>query len=145
MDEHRRLAFATFVEQKTEAALSATIRSLTTVVDRNTDSDFIGVGNSWTRLHYDGDFGLTVAPVNGTSLSLVFVQSRDGNTEAVDPSEFGAGPTDTHLIYEGLSRVAADAVLAGAGTVHPTAFFSVWHPELVALRESLGLPRHPVD
>jgi riboflavin biosynthesis pyrimidine reductase len=47
------------------------------------------------------------------------------------------------LIYEGLSRVAADAVLAGAGTLHRDAFFSVWHPELVALRQSLGLPRHP--
>jgi hypothetical protein len=25
----------------------------------------------------------------------------------------------------------------------PTTFFSVWHPKLIALRESLGLPRHP--
>jgi len=39
--------------------------------------------------------------------------------------------------------VAADAVLAGAGTVHAGAFFSVWHPELVALRQALGLRRHP--
>ena len=42
-------------------------------------------------------------------------------------------------------RVAADAVLAGAGSVHRDAFFSVWHPELVALRGSLGLPRHPAQ
>ena len=55
-----------------------------------------------------------------------------------------ARPTQ-HLIYEGLSRVAADAVLAGAGSVHRDAFFSVWHPELVALRASLGLPRHPAQ
>ena len=80
-----------------------------------------------------------------TNLSLAFVQSRDGNTEAADPGEFGAGATDKHLIYEGLSRVAADAVLVGAGTVHPEAFFSVWHPELIALRESLGFPRHPAQ
>jgi riboflavin biosynthesis pyrimidine reductase len=145
MDEHRRVAFETFVEQKIQAALSASIRTLTTVFERNADTAVRGVGNSWTRLHYGGDFGLTVAPVNGTSLSLVFVQSRDGNTEAADPSEFGAGATDTHLIYEGLSRVAADAVLVGARTVHPKAFFSVWHPELVALRESLGLSRHPAQ
>jgi riboflavin biosynthesis pyrimidine reductase len=57
----------------------------------------------------------------------------------------GGGDTDKHLLYEGLSRAAADAVLAGAGTLHPTAFFSVWHPELVSLRLSLGLPRHPAQ
>ena len=37
----------------------------------------------------------------------------DGNTGAADPSTFGGGETDKHLIYEGLSRVAADGVLAG--------------------------------
>src|SRR4029450_10404182 len=111
MDDHRRVAFEAFVEQKVHAALSASIRTLTTVFERNADTAVRGVGNAWTRLHYGGDFGLTAAPVNGTSLSLVFVQSRDGNTEAADPSEFGAGATDTYLIYEGLSRVAADAVL----------------------------------
>jgi riboflavin biosynthesis pyrimidine reductase len=103
------------------------------------------VGNSWSRLHYGGDFVLSVAPDNCTSVSLVFVESQDHNTETADPSEFGAGATDTHLIYEGLSRVAADAVLVGARTVHPETFFSVWHPELVALRLSLGLRRHPAQ
>jgi hypothetical protein len=39
--------------------------------------------------------------------------------------------------------LAADAVLAGAGSVHRTAFFSVWHPELIAVRASLGLRCHP--
>jgi len=145
MDEHRRIAFETFVERKTQAALSASIQSLTTVFERSADTAVRGVGNSWTRLHYGGDFCLTVVPFNRTSLSLVFVQSQDHNTEADDPGEFGAGATDTHLIYEGLSRVAADAVLVGARTVHPEAFFSVWHPELVALRESLGLSRHPAQ
>src|SRR3712207_8639295 len=52
------------------------------------------------------------------------------------------GATDKHVIYEGLSRVAADAVLAGAGTVRGAQLiFSVWHPELVALRSGVGLPR----
>jgi hypothetical protein len=38
--------------------------------------------------------------------------------------------TDKHLIYEGLSRAAADAVLAGAATVRAgDIVFSVWHPE----------------
>jgi riboflavin biosynthesis pyrimidine reductase len=79
-------------------------------------------------------------------ISLVFVQSKDGNTGTDNPEELGGGATDKHLIYEGLSRVAADAVLAGATTAAgEDVFFSVWHPELVALRASLGLPRHPTQ
>jgi 5-amino-6-(5-phosphoribosylamino)uracil reductase len=78
--------------------------------------------------------------------SLVFVQSKDGNTGARDPAALGGGETDQHLIYEGLSRVAADAVFAGAETVRGgDVIFSVWHPELVALRGALGLPRHPTE
>jgi riboflavin biosynthesis pyrimidine reductase len=76
---------------------------------------------------------------------LVFIQTKNGNTGGPNPCAFGGGATDQHLIYEGLSRVAADAVLAGAGSVHRTAFFSVWHPELIALRALLGLRRHPAQ
>jgi len=76
----------------------------------------------------------------------VFVQSKDGNTGADSPEDLGGGPLDKHLIYEGLSRVAVDAVLAGAKTAdNENTFFSVWHPELVALRRELGLPRHPAQ
>jgi len=75
-----------------------------------------------------------------------FVQSADGNTSAADPGLLGGGNTDRHLVYEGLSRVAAEAVLAGAETVRESeVVFSVWHPELVDLRRSLGLPRHPLQ
>ena len=74
------------------------------------------------------------------------VQSSDGNTCAADPGLLGGGNTDTHLIDEGLSRVAVDAVLAGAETVRRSeVVFSVWHPKLVDLRMSLGLSRHPVQ
>ena len=104
-----------------------------------------GVGNSWTRVRYDGAFGLVALPPDATALSLVFVQSADGNTVAANPALLGGGATDQVLIYEGLSRVAADAVLAGAGSVHAGAFLSVWHPELVSLRAALGLPRHPAQ
>jgi len=52
--------------------------------------------------------------------SLVFVQAADGNTVASDPALLGGGQTDKHIVYEGLSRVAADAVLAGARTVRGT-------------------------
>jgi riboflavin biosynthesis pyrimidine reductase len=79
-------------------------------------------------------------------VSLVFVQSRDKNTGASEPAELGGGDTDRHVIYEGLSRVAADAVLAGTTTVTGAeVFFSVWHPDFVALRKSYGLPRHPAQ
>ena len=89
---------------------------------------------------------LAAAPRDLPSANLVFVQSRDGNTGAEDPSSLGGGEADKHLIYEGLSRVAADAVLAGAETIRGgDIVLSVWHPELVALRESLGLPRHPIQ
>jgi riboflavin biosynthesis pyrimidine reductase len=139
-------AFAAFAARKVREASAATICTLTTVfADRDAEeTERLRVGNAWTRLHYSGDFSLVVAPRNRSSLSLVFVQSRDGNTGG-DPGAFEGGDTDKHLVYEGLSRVAADAVLAGARTLHPSAFFSVWHPEIVALRRSLGLPRHPAQ
>jgi riboflavin biosynthesis pyrimidine reductase len=79
-------------------------------------------------------------------VTLVFVQSKDGNTGAADPSALGGGETDLHLIYEGLSRVAVDGVLAGSGTLCASKIvLSVWHPQLVALRAELGLPRHPAQ
>lgn len=104
------------------------------------------IGTDWTRRHYGGDFHLFPVPPDRPAVSLVFVQSRDGNTGASNPDDLGGGPTDKHLIYEGLSRVAADAVLAGAATAAGRhVFFSVWHPELVRLRQELGLPRHPAQ
>jgi riboflavin biosynthesis pyrimidine reductase len=85
-------------------------------------------------------------PADRPAISLVFVQSLDGNTGAANPDDLGGGPTDKHLIYEGVSRVAADAVLAGATTAAGTnVFFSVWHPQLIHLRRELGLPRHPAQ
>ena len=63
-----------------------------------------------------------------------------------DPSSLGGGEADKHLIYEGLSRVAADAVLAGARTIRRRSLvLSVWRPELVALRAAMALPRHPIQ
>lgn len=96
---------------------------------------------------FDGPFYVSPAPSNELpSTSLVFVQSRDGNTGAANPSSLGGGEADKHLVYEGLSRVAADAVLAGAETIRGGRIvLSIWHPELVALRSSLRLPRHPVQ
>lgn len=105
------------------------------------------IGNAWTRALFDGDFYVSPPPSTlRPACSLVFVQSADGHTEAPDPGALGGGDTDKHLIYEGLSRVAADAVLAGAETARGgNTIFSLWRPELVHLRSVLGLPRHPVQ
>ena len=71
-------------------------------------------------------------------------QSHDGNTGADDPGTLGGGNTDKHLIYEGLSRVDADAVLAGATTARSDELvFSVWHPELASLRRERGRAPSP--
>lgn len=137
--------FHSFVEQKTRAAEQAIIERLVTLEDRASRFALRPLGNAWTRATFDGDFHLFEPPQNLPALSLVFVQSRDGNTVVPDPATLGGGPVDFHLIYEGLSRVAADGVAAGAATVGKKVFFSVWHPEIVALRRELGLPRHPAQ
>ena len=140
-----RARFERFVERKTHEAAAARIEPLATIFDLHDDRRLLAVGNAWTRSHYGGDFGLAVAHQDETAMSLVFVQSNEGNTGASDPDALGGGATDKHLIYEGLSRVAADAVLAGGRTLHAGAFFSVWHPEVIALRRTLGLARHPAQ
>lgn len=113
--------------------------------DRSSEHVVLSVGNDWTRRHYGGDFLMSPLPESLPGVSLVFVRSREGNTVAHNPSALGGGDTDLHFVYEGLSRVAADGVLAGARTATGRVLFSVWHPELVALREALGLPRHPAQ
>lgn len=123
----------------------AGINRLTTIEDRSSGFPVTLIGNDWSREYFDGPFYLFDAPGDLPAISLVFVESADGNTAADSPSDLGGGPTDLHLIYEGLSRVAADAVLAGASSVGPSTFFTVHHPELVKLRLALDLPRHPLQ
>jgi riboflavin biosynthesis pyrimidine reductase len=139
--------FAAFAERKTREAESAVIAPFRTVDDRSAAFDCVQIGNAWSQERYDGLFHLPArGPADVPFVSLCFVQSRDGNTGADDPEEFGGGPADKHVIYEGLSRVAVDAVLAGATTAAGSdTFFSVWQPQLVALRDALGLPRHPAQ
>lgn len=121
------------------------VHRLRTIEDRSSRWPLLAIGNDWSRDYYDGPFHLFDAPPDRPAVSLVFVQSRTGNTGAANPEELGGGATDKHLIYEGLSRVAADAVLAGASSVGHEQFFTVQHPEMVALRRQLGLPRHPAQ
>ena len=144
--DRRSESFGEFVARKEAEAARAVLSPFVTGVDQP-PADVIPIGNAWTRRMFDGPFYVSAAPPNELpSTSLVFVRSRDGNTGAADPSSLGGGEADKHLIYEGLSRVAADAVMAGAETVRGGRIvLSIWHPELVALRASLRLPRHPVQ
>jgi riboflavin biosynthesis pyrimidine reductase len=140
--------FRDFVARREREAEAATIAPLVTEIDRGRgEPDFVAIGNEWTRRLFDGDFYASSSrDPELPETSLVFVQSRDGNTGASDPSTLGGGEADKHLIYEGLSRVAADAVMAGANTVRGGRIvLSTWRAEMVALRTSLGLPRHPVQ
>ena len=138
--------YAAFTARKTQLAASAALPPYVTAFDAP-DPDLLAIGNDWSRALFDGPF--YVSPPRDPArpaCSLVFVQSADGNTGADDPGTLGGGDTDKHLIYEGLSRIAADAVLAGAETVRGAeVIFSVWHPQLVALRAAMGLPRHPLQ
>jgi 5-amino-6-(5-phosphoribosylamino)uracil reductase len=138
--------FGQFEARKTRLATTVPLPPYRTELD-DPDAKALAIGNAWTIGLFDGRFYLSPAATTARpACSLVFVQSADGNTSAADPGVLGGGDTDTHLIYEGLSRVAADAVLAGAQTVRGgEVMFSVWHPQLVDLRTSLELPRHPVQ
>jgi len=141
-----RERLSAFVARKEADARVARLLPFVTDVDEGGDA-FDRIESTWTRAFFDGPFYASrPADHRLPATSLVFVQSRDGNTGAADPSGLGGGDTDQHLIYEGLSRVAADGVLAGAETIRGgQLIFSTWHPELVALRASLGLPRHPLQ
>jgi riboflavin biosynthesis pyrimidine reductase len=145
--------FQAYCTRKQQAALAAPLPGFESVPKTGHAAELIRIGNDWTRSLFDGWFYRSpnlesnhrggVTPVM-PHINLVFVQSRDGNTEADDPGTLGGGDTDKHLVYEGLSRVDADGVMAGATTAHDDELvFSVWHPELVRLREKLGKPRHP--
>jgi riboflavin biosynthesis pyrimidine reductase len=137
--------FDEVVRRKTRAAAAAELPPLQTV-ERGAIEDLDAVGNQWTRQVFDGDFYLSRGNSDVPATSLVFVQSSDGNTGTRNPASLGGGATDAHLIYEGLSRVAADGVLAGAETIRGSqVVFSVWRPEVMALRAALGLPRHPIQ
>jgi riboflavin biosynthesis pyrimidine reductase len=138
-------SFAAFIDRKSRAAAAADLPPYTTELERPFDG-MLAIGSPWTARVFDGPFYLSPLPPRLPACHLVFVQSLDGNTGARNPQTLGGGETDKHLIYEGLTRVSADAVLAGSATVRGgSVVFSVWHPELVRLRESLGQARHPIQ
>ena len=139
-------AFDAYVAEKTAAAMSAPTAPYVTVA-AHPDENMRPIATPWSASRFGGPF--YVREPAGALLptcSLVFVQSADRNTVAEDPASLGGGATDYHVVYEGLSRVVADAVLAGSRTASAgETIRSVWHPELVELRQTMGLRRHPTQ
>jgi riboflavin biosynthesis pyrimidine reductase len=126
------------------AAANQPLPRLRTVLDRARQRRLEPIGTDASILVFDGPFYQS-PPLAGISMGVVFVRSRDGDTGTKDPSSLGGGPIDEHLIYEGLTRAGVHAVVVGAGTLHESSFFSVWRSDLVELRFSRGLPRHPAQ
>ena len=141
------LRFEEYARRREQEALAATLPAYKTVVDHGAGT-LTPIGNEWTEKLFDGPFYQSPSPAQPglPVVNLVFVTSREGNTIAENPQLLGGGHTDKHVIYEGLSRVCADAVLSGAATARSRSLvLSVWHPELVKLRLALGKPRHPMQ
>jgi riboflavin biosynthesis pyrimidine reductase len=138
--------FHALVERKTRTASAAVLSPFATERD-DAAEHLAAIGNAWSRTMFGGLFYVSQpAAADLPAANLVFVQSREGNTATSDPSTLGGGKADTHLIYEGLSRVAADAVMGGARTIGAgNMLLSIWRPELVALRNAMALPRHPTQ
>ncbi|MGH9411576.1 MAG: hypothetical protein ACRD1V_19240 [Vicinamibacterales bacterium] len=127
------------------AAASVPLPPVRTIADRGAQRGLTAIADSWSSTVFDGPFYQTPSD-GGLSCGVVFVRSADGNTGTDDPSSLGGGPVDEHVIYEGLTRVAADGVVIGAGTLSRDSFFTVWRPELVELRDhAFGLPCHPAQ
>jgi riboflavin biosynthesis pyrimidine reductase len=137
--------FDDYCRAKEHAAVAAALPPFKTAAIDLQSGTFRAIGNPWSRTLFDGDFyRSTYVNLDIPVTNLVIVESQEGNTGADDPATLGGGKTDKHLIYEGLSRVDAAAILAGATTArNDELVLSVWHPELVALRRDLGRTRHP--
>ena len=139
--------FDDYCRAKEHAAVAASLPPYKTAAIDLQFGTFRAIGNTWSRMLFDGNFyRSTYVNLDIPVTNLVIVESQEGNTGAHDPATLGGGQTDKHLIYEGLSRVDVDAVFAGATTARSDELvFSVWHPELVALRRDLGRTRHPAQ
>src|SRR5262245_34375043 len=98
------------LEARRTGASAAPLPRVRTVDDRSSSGPLRAVGSEWSRAAFDGPFFET-PPDGAFSMGVVFIRSRDGDTATRNPAALGGGPVDEHLIYEGLSRVAADAVV----------------------------------
>lgn len=145
MDWATRLAV--FVAHKTTAAVTARIPGYVTTESHGAGLGLRSITNAWASDRFDGPFFESDASDPSLpAVNTVFVRSSDGNTGAENPMDLGGGLTDKHLIYEGLSSVHADAIITGASTIRGAQMImAIWHPEVVALRSTLGLDRYPAQ
>lgn len=144
----KALGFDDYCRRKEETALSARITGLMTVAQDTAGADLITIGSGWTRDLFDGEFYRSASTYADQlpAVSLFVGRSGSGHLLAGHQLLHGCGDTSLHLIHEGLSRVDADAVLGSIGAVsRQDDVFSVWHPELVALRHDVGHDRHPAQ
>lgn len=140
--------FDAYCRQREDVARSASLASLKTVAQDTAGAALISIGNAWTRGLFDGDFYRSASTYADhlPSVGLFVARSLSGELVAGHPLLEGADETSRHLIHEGLSRVDADAVLGSLGAVGaPDVVFSVWHPEMIALRQHAGRDRHPTQ
>ena len=79
-------AFQRFSAYKTREAAIASIERLSTAFDRRDELGLPGIGNAWSRLHYGSEFSLVRPSQSQTAVSLVFIQTKDGNTGGPNPS-----------------------------------------------------------
>src|SRR5687767_14382256 len=132
------MSFEEYCREKERAAVAAQLSGYTTVLEDPGGADLLAIGSSWSRALFDGDFYRSAGAKSPDlpAVTLVHDWPADDPREEGGPGPLGDATT-VHLIHEWLARVDADGVLGGVA--------SVWHPELVALRLSRGLPRHPVQ
>ena len=100
----------------------------------------LAIGNAWSRALFDGPFYVSPAAVRRRAGDQSRVRAVARRQHRRDEPVRARRRRDRQASdLRRLSRVAADAVLAGAATIRGgDLVFSVWHPELVALRASLG-------
>jgi riboflavin biosynthesis pyrimidine reductase len=141
------VTFAAYCREKEWAAERAALVPFETWSEDTAGVDLLPLGSLWTRTWFDGPFYRSAGPREPELPTVTLVHDwppTDPHGEGTPGP--GADETARHLIHEGLARVDADAVLGGVGVAREPHFVgSVWHPELVALREARGLPRHPVQ
>ena len=148
--EEAQIKFRELVKRKTQRAVEAEIPGYENLEDHSDDLPVEAVmANQWAHKLFGGPFFRAKSKdYYRPDLSTVFVQDKNGNTdtESGNPGDLGGGETDLHLDYEGLSRIDADGVMAGANTVRGSGtVFGIWHPKLLKVRRSLGKNTYPAQ
>ena len=95
LHRHWDARFRAFAARKEREARDARLSPFTTEIDASPTglTGLLSIGDAWSRRLWDGPFQLSPArSVDLPAVSLVFVQSLDGNTGAADPATPGGDP-----------------------------------------------------